>query len=76
MLKTSWRKGGVPDAYLHGMSVDRCRLSRDSEDERDEPRKECKGVGGAGWAGPSIVKKRNSICKNPEAEDSSVYLLK
>lgn len=48
MLKTSWRKGGVPDTYLHGVSVDRCRLSRDSEDERDEPRKECKGVGGAG----------------------------
>ena len=80
MLKTSWRKGGVPDTYLDmgcpgQASVDRCHLSRDSEDERDEPRKGCKGVGGGGWAGTNIVKRRNSICKNPEA-DHLVYLPK
>lgn len=56
--------------------MDRCHLSRDSEDEREEPWKECKGVGGGGWAGTNIVKRRNSICKNPEAEDSLVYLPK
>ena len=45
-------------------------------DERDEPRKGCMGGGGGGWAGTNIVKRRNSICKNPEAEDRLVYLPK
>ena len=39
--------------------MDRYRLSRDSEDERDEPRKECKGVRGVGVG-------RDQHCKEKE----------